>query len=230
MQRASDQHGVQSITRKFRGSMCRALDRSFFATPTGVWYNHVTLTTGLCRVMRHVLTTGLLIGLLLMPSGGGALTGDITHDPADVVKKYAKLDFKGVRLEAGSGEVLHPYIAWTEEPVWGTVVVVDSYEVLDRTKDWDIISMMEAVIPVDYRVLGTMYWATASFLPEPRVERVRFRVKGRSHRWRLLEPHMPPHVGVKRMINFVRHAILQETDPSRLEKLTELRDDLRKAK
>ena len=180
--------------------------------------------------MGRVLNTILFVGLVLVPYTGESLTGDITHDPADVVRQYAKLDFKGVRLEPVAEEVLHPYIGWTGEPVWGTVVVVDKYEVLDHTKDWDIVNMLEVVIPVEYRVLGTMYWATASFLPEPRVERVRFRVKGSSHRWRLFEPLMPPHVGVKRMINFVRHELLQETDPSRIERLTQLRDDLRKAK
>ncbi len=178
---------------------------------------------------RHILNAILCLGLVLVPCGSGALTGDITHDPADVVKQYAKLDFKGVRLEAASGEVLRPYIAWTEEPVWGTVVVVNGYDVLDHTKDWEIVNMSEVVIPVDYRVLGTMYWETVFFLRKPQVERVRFRVKGTSYRWRLFEPQMPPHVGVTRMVRFVRHAMLQETDPSRLKKLTELRDDLRKA-
>ncbi len=169
------------------------------------------------------------MSVVLLQSSGAALTGDITKDPADVVKKYVELDFKGARLEAGTQEVLFPYIAWEGEPAWGTVVVVDRYDVLDHTSDWSILSLLEVLIPVDYRVLGTMYWHTAAFLPEHRVERVSFHVKGHAHRWRLIAPQIPPHVGVKRMINFVRHAMLQERDPLRLEKLTALRDQLQGA-
>ncbi len=181
-------------------------------------------------MVRHsVLLVACCLSVVLLQSSGAALTGDITKDPADVVKKYAELDFKGARLEAGTQEVLFPYIAWAGEPAWGTVVVVDRYDVLNHTSDWNILSLLEVVIPVEYQVLGTMYWETAVFLPERRVERVSFHVKGQSHRWRLIAPQIPPHVGVKRMINFVRHAMLQESDPSRLEKLTALRDHLQEA-
>ena len=178
---------------------------------------------------KHTLRLILLFGVLLTPCCAFALTGDIRHDPAEIVKKYARLDFKGARLEPASQEVLHPFIDWREEPLWGTVVVIESYEVLDHTKYWEIISPLEAVIPVQYRVLGKMYWETGTFLAEPRVEQIPFRVKGKRHRWRLMGPHIPPHVGLKRMIKFVRHAILQETDPSRREQLSVLQQELEKA-
>ena len=74
-----------------------------------------------------------------------------------------------------------------------------------------------------------MYWETAGFLPDAIVEEIRFRVNGVLDRWRIMEPILPPHVGQKRMIGYVRQAMLQETDPSRLTKLTELLDALRKA-
>ena len=166
---------------------------------------------------------------VLIPCSGLALTGDIRHDPAEIVKKYTRLDFKGVRLESASQEVLHPFIEWREEPLWGTVVVVESYEVLDQIKYWEIISPMEARIPVQYKVLGTMYWETATFLAEPSVEQIPFRVKGKLHRWRLMGPHIPPHVSLKRMIRFVRQAILEEGNPSRREQLSALRQELEKA-
>ena len=115
---------------------------------------------------------------------------------------------------------------WRDEPAWGAVVVVESYRVLGETSDWEIIDMLEVRIPVEYRVLGVMYWDSASFLSEPDTERVLFRVRGKAMRWRIVEPLMPPHVGIKRLIKFVRHAMLQETDPARLAQLTALRDEL----
>jgi len=49
-------------------------------------------------------------------------------------------------------------------------------------------------------------------------------------RWRIMEPILPPHVGQKRLIGFVRQAILREKDPSRQAKLGELLAALKKAK
>ncbi len=41
---------------------------------------------------------------------------------------------------------------------------------------------------------------------------------------------MPPHVGQKRMLNFVRQAILDEKEDSRRAVLAQLQNELRKAK
>jgi hypothetical protein len=168
----------------------------------------------------------LVLTMLIAPWTAGALTGDITRDPAEVVRKYAQLDYKGARLAAQSRQVMYPYIDWTDEPVWGSVVVIDEYTVLEQTKDWDIVDMTEVVIPVEYRVLGTMYWETATFHEEPRVERIGFRIKGRTMRWRIVAPQVPPHVGLKRAINLVRQAILEEADPKRQARLTGLLNEL----
>ncbi len=196
---------------------------------------HVRLTHHLLAICdqamtKHSLYVLLLCAGVLMPSSGAALTGEITNNPADIVKKYVKLDSKGARLYSESQETLHPYTTWTEEPSWGTVVVIKEHMVLDHTQHWEIISMLEAKIPVEYRVLGTMHWASATFSVDPRVERVQYHVIGRAHRWRILGPQIPPHVGVTRVISFVRHAILQETDPKRRETLAALRDSLKEAR
>jgi hypothetical protein len=168
--------------------------------------------------------------LLLAQSDVHAQTGSIAHDPTDMVDKYLELDIKGVRLDAISQEALAPYVAWTNEPVWGRTVVVTQYEVIDDFKQWTVISQAEAIIPVEFKVLGSVYWERASFLPEPKTERVGFRVKIVGDRWRIAEPMLPPHVGQKRMINYVRQAILDEKEPSRTAVLETLLDDLKKAK
>ncbi len=168
--------------------------------------------------------------LLLLSSDGLAQTGALNKDPVEVVTKYLSLDRHGARLEAMSVEVLKPYINWKEEPAWGHVVVITDFEVLDDIAQWQIIDMLEVVIPVKFRVLGSMYWETAGFLPGAKVEEIRFRVKGMVGRWRIMEPILPPHVGQKRLISFVRQAILQEKDPSRQAKLGELLAALKKAR
>lgn len=179
---------------------------------------------------RLSLSLGIALFLLVLPTDGLAQTGSIVHDPTDMLVKYLGLDIKGVRLDAFSQEVLAPYIAWKDEPIWGRTVVITSYEVIDDFKQWTVVSQSEAVIPVEYKVLGSVYWEKASFLPEPRVERIGFRVKIVGDRWRIAEPILPPHVGQKRMINYVRQALLDEKDQAKAATLETLLDDLKKAK
>lgn len=162
-------------------------------------------------------------------SNGHAQVGSIAHDPTDMVDKYLELDVKGVRLDAISQEALAPYVTWKDEPVWGRAVVITKYEVIDDFKQWTVISQSEVIIPVEYKVLGSVYWERASFLPEPKVERVGFRIKIVGDRWRIAEPILPPHIGQKRMINYVRQAILEEKDQTKTGTLETLLEDLKKA-
>ena len=71
---------------------------------------------------------------------------------------------------------------------------------------------------------------TAGFLPEVSVEEIHVRVKSVRNRWRIIEPVLPPHVGQKRMINFVREAWVKETEPAKRESLAALQEELRKVK
>jgi len=180
------------------------------------------------RVLPAVLA--LLAILVLVGGDGLAVTGDLKKDPTELLDKYLSLDLKGARLDPMTWETLKPYINWKEEPVWRHAVVVIGYQLIDDVAQWEVIGPLEVVIPVEFRVLGGMYWDTAGFLAEAQVEQVRFRIKAIGDRWRIMEPILPPHVGQKWIINYVRQAMLQETDPDRLATLTSLRDDLARAR
>ncbi len=182
------------------------------------------------RHSLHWLAIAVSFALLLTWSEGLTQTYGLLRDPVEVVKKYVSLDQRGIRLESISWETIRPYVNWKEEPSWGHVMVTASYKIVDDIKQWEVISMMEVLIPVEYQVLGAVYLEAPGFLPEKQVERVKFRVKAVGGRWRIIEPLLPPHVGQKRMINYVRQAMLEELEPSRLATLTALRDELQKAK
>jgi hypothetical protein len=184
---------------------------------------------GLSAIKRLLVATVLLVAAGAA-GDGQAFTGDLKKDPAMVVKAYLSLDMKGARLDAMSWETLRPYINWKREISWGIVVVIDDYEVSDDIKAWEVVDILEVWIPAKFKVLGTMEWEAVSFMSEPELENVRYHVKAVGDRWRIMEPILPPHVGVKRLINFVREAILKETESSRREKLEELLESLRKAK
>ena len=168
---------------------------------------------------------------LLFMSGPAVLaqTGGLDQSPAEIVKKYFALDQKGAKLDSLSFEALAPYRDWEEEPVWGRVVVIRGFSVAEHYSQWDIVDRLEVVIPVTFEVIGAVYMETAGFVPESGIEEIRVRVKSVRSRWRIVEPVMPPHVGQKRMINFVREAFVKETEPDKRASLAQLRDELRKA-
>lgn len=151
------------------------------------------------------------------------------RSPAEVVKRYVLLDQKGARLDAPSFDTLIPYIDWREEPAWGRVVVVQETTVPEDYRKWEILSNLEVIIPVTFHVRGAVYLKTATFVPEETTEEVRFHVKVVGNFWRIVSPVIPPHVGLKRMVNFAREAEAHEQDEGQRIVLATLIDSLRKA-
>ncbi len=171
-----------------------------------------------------------LFVLVLLCGNGLAQSASIKHSPADVVKRYVELDHKGARLDAMSAETVASYTGWSEEPAWGHVVVTRGFVVAEHYRQWQVIDSLEVVIPVTFQVIGSVYLETAGFVQDVETEEIRFRVKAVKNRWKIIEPLVPPHVGHKRMVNFVREALTNETDPAKRDRLGVLQEELRKAK
>ncbi len=172
----------------------------------------------------------VLIGWLFVASLATAQTASLKQSPADVVKRYLTLDYKGARLDAMSSETVASYTGWDEEPAWGRVVVTRGFAVAEQYRQWEVIDSLEVVIPVTFQVIGSVYLETAGFVQEVGTEEVRFRVKAIKNRWRIVEPILSPHVGQKRMVNFVREAWINEADQAKRDRLAVLQEALRKAK
>jgi len=173
---------------------------------------------------------GWFVGLLcLFPGHLTGLSTDITNDPSKVVEKYVSLDKRGARLNALSYEVLKPYTAWGDEPVWGQVVVISDYVVPADVNLWKIVSPVEAIIPVAFQVVGVVHWEAATFLTEIREEVIPIRIKAVNSRWKIVSPPFPPHVGKKRLIDFVKEAQVKESSERHGEKLRLLRVALERA-
>lgn len=181
-------------------------------------------------VGRFVFFLCQLLALVLSAGDGLAQTGSLDHSPADVVKQYLALDYKGARLDAMSVDTVASYTSWHEEPTWGHVVVTRGFVVAEQYRQWEVIDRLEVVVPVTFQILGSVYLETAGFVQEVGTEEVRFRVKAINNRWRIVDPMVPPHVGQKRMVNVVREAWIKETDQTKRDRLALLRDELRKAK
>lgn len=186
---------------------------------------------GKARIPFALCVAGAIVVCLQALTGDGlALVGDIRRDPAEMVRKFLELDTKGARLDAMSREAVRPYLHWKDEPVWGQVLVIAEYKVIEDVRQWEVRGATDVIIPVEFQVLGALYFETASFVPDPQVERVGFRVKAVQGLWKLTEPLLPPHVGYQRMVNYVRQAALDEQDQARAEKLKALRQDLGRVK
>ena len=182
-------------------------------------------------VERNVFIILILLALLVLaPTIGGTQTGSLSNSPADIVKGYLVLDKKGARLDSISIDTVLPYTSWKEEPLWGRAVVTQDFVVAEDYRQWEVVDHMEVVIPVTFHVMGLVYFDTASFVSEPRTEEFRFRVKAIKNRWKLVDPILPPHVGQRRLVNFVREAWLKESDSAKRTALATLQEQLRKAK
>lgn len=155
-------------------------------------------------------------------------SGSMRRSPAEVVKRYVLLDRKGARLDAPSFETVTPYIEWKEEPAWGRIVVVQKTTVPEDYRKWEILNNLEVIIPVTFHVLGAVYLETATFVSQETTEEVRFHVKVVENFWRIVDPIIPPHVGLKRMMNFVREAETNEQDEAHRRILATLVESLQK--
>lgn len=159
-----------------------------------------------------------------------AYMSHITEDPTKVLNKYLSLDKKGVRLEAISWQVVQPYVTWVEEPAWGHVVVISEFHIEDDVTQWEIIGSMEAKIPVTFEVLGTMHWESVTFVPGPHQESHFFHIKTEYDRWQIAAPQLPPHVGRRRLLDFVRWKELQEAETGKKALFSSLRRQLEDTK
>ena len=142
-------------------------------------------------VGRLVFILCQLLALVLSAGDGLAQTASVKHSPADVVKRYVTLDYKGARLDAMSTETVASYTGWNEEPAWGHVVVTRGFVVAEHYRQWEVIDRLEIVIPVTFQVIGSVYLETAGFVQDVETEEVRFRVKAVNNRWKIVEPMLP---------------------------------------
>lgn len=189
----------------------------------------------IARLARCAIVMLGIIGLMPPTDMGRAQTGftqsgSLKRSPAEIVKRYVRLDQKGARLEALGFDVLAPYIDWKEEPSWDHVVVIQEADVPEDYRKWTIIDNLDIIIPVTFRVRGSVNLKSAVFVPEDKTEEVRFHVKAVQNSWRIVEPVIPPHIGVQRMVNFAREAGVHEQDAAQRGILAALEGSLRKAK
>ncbi len=174
-----------------------------------------------------VIILVLLAGTLNAPDRSFAFNRHIKEDPVNVLNKYLSLDKKGARLEADSWQVVTPYVHWGEDIVWGQVVVISEFHVVEDVRKWEIISGLEAKIPVVFDVVGTMLWESVTFVPDPHQETYLFHVKAVYDRWQIVHPQLPPHVGRQRMMDFVRWAELSEPEGPRKALFSSLHQQLK---
>ncbi|MBH0176881.1 MAG: hypothetical protein HP491_03220 [Nitrospira sp.] len=193
------------------------------------------VTNSIVRFAGYAVGVCVILGLIATAGIGQAQTGftqsgSLKRSPAEIVKRYVRLDQKGARLEAMGFDVLAPYVDWKEEPSWDQVVVIQEAIVPEDYRQWTIIDNLDIIIPVTFRVRGSVNFKSAVFVPEEKTEEVRFHVKAVRNNWRIVEPVIPPHIGVPRMVNFAREAALREQDAAQRGILTALEGSLRKAK
>ncbi len=177
----------------------------------------VVLSITICALVGSVSTTN-------------AFNRHIKEDPTKVLHKYLSLDKKGSRLEASSWQVLEPYVDWSDALAWGQVVVISKFHIENDVSQWEIVNGLEAKIPVVFDVLGTMYWEGVTFVADPHQESYLFHIKAVYDRWQIVHPQLPPHVGRRRLMDFVRWTELSESEPTKKALFASLHQQLKAEK
>jgi len=169
---------------------------------------------GVSGVIKIILSIalGMVVG---SATSLNAFNRYITEDPTKTLDKYLSLDKKGARLETSSWQVVAPYVEWKEDVAWGQVVVISNFHIEQDVTKWDIVSGLEAKIPVVFDVIGTMHWESVTFVLDPHQASYMFHIKAVYDRWQIVHPHLPPHVGRQRLMDFVRWTELSETEETR---------------
>lgn len=162
------------------------------------------------------IVLSIVIGVVIGSTTSlNAFNRHITEDPTKILHKYLSLDKKGARLETSSWQVVEPYVHWKEDFVWGQVVVISNFHIVEDVTQWEIVSGLEAKIPVVFDVLGTMHWESVTFVSDPHQESYLFHIKAVHDRWQIVHPQLPPHVGRQRLLDFVRWTELSESEAKR---------------
>jgi hypothetical protein len=187
------------------------MNRFFVTRLLGVWF---------------VILLLMGVGVFGLQVPAGAFNSHITEDPTRILQKYLSLDQKGVRLNVASFEVMDPYIVWQDEPAWGHVVVIANFQIESDATKWEIIDGLDAKIPVTFDVLGTMHWESVTFVPDSHQETHWFHIKAVYDRWQIAGPILPPHVGRRRLVDFVRWTELNEPDVKKKTWLASLQKQL----
>lgn len=178
------------------------------------------------RMLKIVLAMMVCVAVGSAPFSN-AFNRHITEDPTKILDKFLALDKKGARLEASTWQAVAPYVDWEEDLAWGHVVVISNFHIVDDVTQWEIVSGLEAKIPVVFDVLGTMHWESVTFVPDPRQESQVFHIKAVYDRWQIVHPQLPPHVGRQRLIDFVRWMELSEPEAKRKALLASLHEQLK---
>jgi len=143
-----------------------------------------------------LLVAALVIAVSLAAGCKGAQKNNINPltTAAETVKAYCELDAAGKRLSSETWKQVLPYISWSEEPGWDSVVVITGYQVVAITEH----SATHATITVDYQVLGT---SSRDFVSMKKTESITFSVRKTGKGWKIKSPDfMLPHVLPKPLI------------------------------
>lgn len=115
----------------------------------------------------------------------------------ETVRALCDLDANGRRLSSLTWKEVRPYISWTDEPGWDTVIVISGYRVASVNEKSNSLS----TVTVEYQVIGS---SSSEFIPAKTVESVEFIVRKTARGWKIKSPnYLLPHVLVRPLIAHV---------------------------
>jgi hypothetical protein len=148
---------------------------------------------------RWILAASL--GLLVL---GCATRGTVVASPEDTVRRFAQLDFDGMRLSGSTYDRINPLVTWKEQIDTDPVFIVKGFEVADAKVEGD-----RAEVTVKYDIVDRLdvpwHPGKANIAQDIQDNTVvTFQLLRQGSGWRIDAPKMTPHASPEAIARVIR--------------------------
>ncbi len=153
------------------------------------------------RVFLRSLSTQALVSIVAIGALATQSRKSSNPGPEEVVKKYCRLDFDGVRLSSKSYAQIAPLSLWEEEPGWDEATVISGYQATSvRTQ------RNGAVIKVRFEILGRLF-GLGIFTLNRKSEVMDFSLILSNGKWIIQKPLYRPYISLNTARKHIRELL-----------------------
>lgn len=151
--------------------------------------------------------------------------------PEGVVEAFVKADFNGIGAGwSGAWSEIQRYTTWLDSPGWDIGNIVADFKITKIRKKSDT-----ADVKVEYKSIGDLSFEDVPIFNEAKTnEVVLYKLIKKNNWWKIESPQLPPHVGVKKVIEHLKLISEEEKNPQNIKKIRQvlrnIDDRLRKLK
>jgi len=157
--------------------------------------------------MKTSILIILFLALLITVTKIDAAIAADQIEPSQVVERFCKVDFDGVRLSGESSASARDLTDWVDEPGWDSMIVITGYKLSKLHSINKTIT-----VSVKYDVAGVLdgwKWTDAKEMDTAEIKTesiIEFTLEQRDGLWKVTTPFFRPHVGINAALSITKLA------------------------